>query len=71
MQESNIEIALVSGGNSKSTIHRANKLKIKNCFFDVKNKKNIVIKLMKIMNLEKDQVLYIGDDLNDLCVKKI
>ena len=71
MQESNIEIALVSGGSPKSTIHRAEKLKIKNCFFDVKNKKNMIIKLIKIMKLNKDQVLYIGDDLNDLCVKNV
>ena len=71
MQESNIEIALVSGGSPKSAIHRADKLKIKNCFFDVKDKKNIVIKLIKNMKLDKDQVLYVGDDLNDLCVKNV
>lgn len=71
MQESNIKIALVSGGSSKSAIHRADKLKIKNCFFDVKDKKNIVIKLIKILKLDKDQVLYVGDDLNDLCVKNV
>ena len=71
LQESNIEIALVSGGSPKSAIHRADKLKIKNCFFDVKDKRNIVSKLIKIMKLEKHQVLYIGDDLNDLCVKNI
>ena len=71
MQESNIEIALVSGGSPKSALHRAEKLKIKNCFFDVKNKKNMIIKLIKIMKLNKDQVLYIGDDLNDLCVKNV
>ena len=71
MQESNIEIALVSGGSPKSAIHRAEKLKIKNCFFDVKDKKKIVINLIKIMKLNKDQVLYVGDDLNDLCVKNV
>ena len=71
LQESNIEIALVSGGSPKSAIHRANRLKIKNCFFDVKDKKNIVSKLIKIMKLENHQVLYVGDDLNDLCVKNI
>ena len=71
MQESNIEIALVSGGSPKSAIHRADKLKIKNCFFEVKDKKNIVIKLIKKMKLDKDQVLYVGDDLNDLCVKNV
>ena len=71
MQESNIEVAWVSGGNPKSAIHRAEKLKIKNCFFDVKDKKKIVINLIKIMKLDKDQVLYVGDDLNDLCVKNV
>ena len=39
MQESNIEIALVSGGSPKSALQRAENLKIKNCFFEVKNKK--------------------------------
>ena len=71
LQESNIEIELVSGGSPKSAIHRANRLKIKNCFFDVKDKKNIVFKLIKKMKLENHQVLYVGDDLNDLCVNNI
>ena len=71
MQESNIKIALVSGGSSKSTIHRAENLNIHNYFFDVKNKKKIVLELIDMQNLYKEQVLYVGDDLNDLSVKGI
>ena len=64
--ENNIEIAFLSGGSSSSTISRAKHLGIKHCFCKVKNKKIVIEKLMKNLNLKKIQIAYVGDDLNDL-----
>ena len=69
LQENNIEIAFLSGGSSSSTIARAEHLGIKHCFCKVKNKKIIIEKLMNNLNLQKTQVAYAGDDLNDLILK--
>ena len=69
LQEANIIIALISGGKPDSTIHRLEKLKIKHYFFEVKNKLKILIDLKKELNLHDSEVLYVGDDLNDLTVK--
>ena len=71
LQEANIIIALISGGKPDSTIHRLEKLKIKHYFFEVKNKLKILIDLKKELNLHDSEVLYVGDDLNDLVIKKL
>ncbi len=70
LQKANIKIALISGGKSDSTIHRLKKLEIKHYFFEVKNKLKILIDLKKKLNLQDSEVLYVGDDLNDLVIKK-
>ena len=69
LQEANIIIALISGGKSDSTIHRIKKLEIKYYFFEVKNKLKILVDLKKELNLQDSEVLYLGDDLNDLVIK--
>ena len=69
LQEANIKIALISGGNSDSTIHRLKKLEIKHYFFEVKNKLKILVDLKEELNLQDSEVLYVGDDLNDLVIK--
>ncbi len=70
LQEANIIIALISGGKSDSTLHRIKKLEIKHYFFEVKNKLEILVNLKKELNLRDSEVLYVGDDLNDLVIKK-
>ncbi len=70
LQKANIKIALISGGKSDSTIHRIKKLEIKHYFFEVKNKLKILVDLKKELNLKDSEVLYLGDDLNDLVIKK-
>ena len=67
--ENNIEIAFLSGGSSSSTISRAKHLGIKYCFCEVKNKKTFIEKLICDLNLEKYQIAYVGDDLNDLNIR--
>ena len=69
MQESNIEIALISGGTSESSLNRAKRLQIKYCFFDIKDKLKKLKELKENLKLKKSEILYLGDDLNDLPVK--
>ena len=69
LQEAGIKVALISGGKSDSTIHRAKKLNIKHFYFEVENKKKVLEDLKNILGLQNFEVLYIGDDLNDLAVK--
>ena len=69
LQEAGIKVALISGGKSDSTIHRAKKLNIKHFYFEVENKKKVLKDLKNILGLQNFEVLYIGDDLNDLAVK--
>ena len=70
LQEAGIKIALISGGKSDSTIHRAKKLNIKHFYFEVENKIKVLENLKNSLGVKKFEVLYIGDDLNDLAVKK-
>lgn len=70
LQRENIEVALVSGGKSPSTSARAKDLGIKYCFCQVKNKKETIEDLIQKLNKNKSQVAFVGDDLNDIVVKK-
>lgn len=71
LQEANIKIAIISGGKSESTIQRIKKLKIEYYFFEAKNKLKVLQDLKKELDLEDFEVLYVGDDLNDLVLKEI
>jgi len=71
LQEANIIIAVISGGKSESTIQRLKKLKIKYYFFEAKNKLKVLQDLKKELDLKDFEVLYVGDDLNDLVLKEI
>ncbi len=71
LQEAGIQISLISGGKSDSTIHRAQKLNIKYCYFEVKNKLKVLEEIKNLLEIKQSQVLYVGDDLNDLAVKDL
>ena len=69
--EENYKIAFISGGTSESSYQRALALGIKDCFFEVKNKKETLENIQSKYNLKKENTIYIGDDINDLVVKDI
>ena len=69
--EENYKIAFISGGTSESSYQRALALGIEDCFFEVKNKKEILENIQSKYNLKKENTIYIGDDINDLVVKDI
>ncbi len=69
--EQNYKIAFISGGVSGSSYQRALALGVKECFFEVKNKKETLKNIQNKFNLNKDNTIFIGDDINDLVVKDI
>ena len=71
LQEAGIKVALVSGGKADSTLHRAKKLNIKHCYFEVENKVKVLEEIKNFLKIKNNEVLYVGDDLNDLAVKDI
>ncbi len=70
LQKANIQIAIVTGGKGKVIKNRAKDLNIKYVKWNIKNKRKEVNNLKKLLNLDKTKVAYLGDDLNDLTVKK-
>ena len=59
------EIAIITGRSSKIVERRAKELGISHCYQGVHNKKEVLDKLLKKLNLESQNVASIGDDLND------
>lgn len=70
LQKYDIIPAIITGRSSKSVIRRANEIGITEVWQDVKNKADVLLLLMNKYNLKKEQVAYIGDDLNDLSAIK-
>ena len=70
LQKANIQIAIVTGGKGKVIKNRAKDLNIKYVKWNIKNKRKEVHNLKKLLNIDKTKVAYLGDDLNDLTVKK-
>jgi len=62
----NIETGIITGELSPSVAKRAEKLKITELHLGIKNKMEVLTKILQTKNLQLSQVAYIGDDLNDL-----
>lgn len=64
--------AIITQENSNIVIKRAEKLRIDEVYVSIKNKIEVVKKLIKKYNLNFDEVAYIGDDINDIeLLKKV
>ena len=71
LQKIGIKIVLISGGKGNSILKRAKDLDILDVYLEVKNKKNMLLDIKNINKLHKDEIIYLGDDINDLVVKSI
>ena len=60
------DVVIVSGGNSLPVADRLQKLGIKNITMSVLDKKAFVEEYITTNKLNKEQVLYMGDDLPDI-----
>ena len=70
IKDHNIEIAILTSENSKIVTARAKKLGIKFVYIDEKEKLLRIKYLCNRLNINLNQVAYIGDDINDLEVLK-
>lgn len=70
LQEKNIIPVIISGRKSEIVKNRAKELDIKEIYQGVKDKKGILKKLMEKYNITKNNIAYVGDDLNDLDIMK-
>ena len=69
LQENNIIVAFISGGEGESTLQRAKMLGISNCLISIKNKKKALRELQNKLNILPSNTAFVGDDINDLVVK--
>lgn len=65
-----IEIAIISGRESRVVERRALELAIKEVYQKALNKIDVYEKMLKKFGLKDDEVAYIGDDINDMPLLK-
>ena len=70
LQEAGIEIAIITGRQSQAVTRRAQELAIKETHQGIADKIEVFNQLLERYNLDKSQVAYIGDDVNDLEILK-
>lgn len=61
-----IEVAIITGRQSKVVEKRAEELKIKYCYQGIHDKANKLKELTESIGITLEEVCYIGDDINDL-----
>ena len=68
LQNKSINIAIISGSNSKIIDKRANQLGINIIKKGIKNKANSIKEIQDLLKINKEETLFLGDDINDLTV---
>lgn len=61
-----IETGIITGEKSGSVQKRAEKLEIKYIYLGVKNKKSLLPDILDELKLDRENIAFIGDDVNDL-----
>ena len=61
-----LKIALITGRHSEILLHRAKELGITLIYENVKDKKQALLDICQELNIKTSEVVYMGDDLNDL-----
>lgn len=70
-EKAGINFILLTGRKSNNVEQRANELKIKEVYQGIKNKHDFLKEYMFINNINKNEIAYIGDDLNDLFAMRL
>jgi 3-deoxy-D-manno-octulosonate 8-phosphate phosphatase (KDO 8-P phosphatase) len=68
LRESGVKIAFISADSSEICRARGEKLKVHDVCFGVADKAEALRELMERDGLAADEIVYVGDDLPDLCV---
>ncbi len=66
--ELGIETGIITGELSGSVLKRAEKLNIIYLYRGVKDKKSLLSEVLTGLKLEKENIAYIGDDVNDIAL---
>lgn len=66
-----IVVGAISGRDSAAVAKRCNELKMDFCHQGILNKAEVFQKLVDFHKLKKKEVIYIGDDINDLGVMQL
>ncbi len=61
-----IETGIITGEQSGSVAKRAEKLNIRYLYLGIKDKKAILPEILSELQINKENIAYIGDDVNDL-----
>ena len=61
-----IDIIVLTGRKCAATTRRMQEMKVKHLYQNIKNKYEFLKKFMDDNEIKRDEVAYIGDDLNDL-----
>ena len=70
MQQAGLQIAFLSGGQGGATEVRARQLGISHCLVGIKDKPRALAQLQTELGIRQQHTGFIGDDLNDLAVRK-
>lgn len=68
LRENNILTGIISADNSEATRYRAEDLKFDFICINIKDKLAKFEEILETNNLQKDEVAYMGDDIQDLCI---
>ena len=69
-QKLGIEFGIITGRKSELVEIRSNELKIKYLYQEISEKTVILEEIMKKTGLTKEEIAYMGDDLNDILIMK-
>ncbi len=70
LQEAGLDVAIITGRQSQAVTRRAQELAIKEAHQGIADKIKVFKQLLERYNLDKSEVAYIGDDINDLEILK-
>ena len=66
LRESGVEVFVITSENSEIVKSRMKKLKIENYYLNIKDKYAKVEEILANINMQRAEIAYIGDDINDL-----
>ncbi|WP_398328540.1 KdsC family phosphatase [Vulcanococcus sp.] len=69
LQHAGLEVAFLSGGRGGATEVRAQQLGIRHCLVGAKDKPLALAGLREQLNVEPEQIAFVGDDVNDLALQ--
>ena len=69
-QKLGIEFGIITGRKSELVEIRSNELKIKYLYQGISEKTVIIEEIMQKTGLKKEEIAYMGDDLNDILIMK-